>query len=431
MAKIHRIQKTYIDADTRKRVPILDDKGKQIYLPNWRARIEDHNGNRRFYTLSTDRKQAQKEADMIENREREIRQGLRPIPTHKDKASDRNTFEAMEEYLAWGNLQGGRKGRPWSPTHARDKRSALAWWLGGLKFKRIGEAKGCLSAVEKLLQEVAQAGRPDKRPGRNKPRKLSGKSLQTLACALKSFFEWCTATGRDYLDANPLENLGKFNTEPLVVRRNMSGEEIGRLLDAAPLYHRLLLEVGLCTGLRRGEMRALTPNHFDPEAKTLFIDAGVDKARVERHQRIPESLVVRLSEFIESGEAMKLYKRHYARRHHTSWIPEQPLLFVPMHASRTLARIAKKAGVELVTHKGKIDFHALRVAYINMLITSGADFKTILELSRHTAAYMTALYARAEDGLIDKAVESIGRRVIPTEHPDDDVSFGFALRMVQ
>jgi len=84
-----------------------------------------------------------------------------------------------------------------------------------------------------------------------------------------------------------------------------------------------------------------------------------------------------------------------------------------------------------VTHKGKIDFHALRVAYINMLITSGADFKTILELSRHTAAYMTALYARAEDGLIDKAVESIGRRIIPADHPDDDVSFGFALRMVQ
>lgn len=430
MATIFRTPRTRIDTSTGKRVRVTDNQGNTVYNPNWRTRVDDHRGNRRFYTLSTDKKQAQREADMIENREREMRQGLRPIPTRHDKASDQSIQDVMEEYLAWGNLQGGRKGRPWSPTHSRDKRSTLSWWLGELKFKTIGEAKGSLSAVEKLLQEVAQTGRPDKRPGHNKPRKLSGKSLQTLACALKSFFEWCTAKGRDYLDANPLESLGKFNTAPLVVRRNMSGEEIGRLLDAAPLYHRLLLEVGLCTGLRRWEMRMLTPSHFDPVAKTLFVDAGVDKARVERHQRIPESLAVRLSEFIKSGEAMKLYRRHYARRHHTSLIPEQPLLFVPMQASRTLARIARKAGVELRTFKGKIDFHALRVAYINMLITSGADFKTVLELSRHSAAYMTALYARAEDELIDKAVESVGERVIRVERLPDD-SFGFALRLVQ
>jgi site-specific recombinase XerD len=86
--------------------------------------------------------------------------------------------------------------------------------------------------------------------------------------------------------------------------------------------------------------------------------------------------------------------------------------------------------VELRTFKGKIDFHALRVAYINMLITSGADFKTVLELSRHTAAYMTALYARTEDDRIDKAVESVGERIISAKPLADD-SFGFALRLVQ
>ncbi len=116
MATIFRTPKTHIDIATGKRVLVTDDQGNTVYNPSWRTRIEDHRGNRRFFTLSTDKRQAQKEADMIENREREIRQGLRPAPTPKDKARDRDIRELMEEYLAWGNLQGGRKGRPWSPT---------------------------------------------------------------------------------------------------------------------------------------------------------------------------------------------------------------------------------------------------------------------------------------------------------------------------
>lgn len=428
MVAIFRIPKTYIDKATGRRLEVTDDSGKVVYNLHWRARIEDHRGKRRNYTLSTDKRQAQREADMIENREREIRQGLRPPPTSHDNADRRDIYEIAEEYLAWGNTQGGRKGHPWSPTHSRDKRSMLMWLLGELGFEQMGDVKGCLSLVEKVLRKVAKTGRPRKHSNDRNGKELTGKTLQTFVSTLNSFFIWCIE--RSHLSNNPLENIGEFNTTPKVIRRNMSSDEIDRVLSAAPLPHQVLLEVGLCTGFRRGELRALTVDHFDPVNKTLRIDEDVDKARVARHQRIPDRLVERLSAFIASGEAERLYHRHYNRRAHTSVIPERPLLFVPMHASRTLKRIARNAGVELVTNKGKIDFHALRVAYINMLIASKADFKTILELSRHTAAYMTELYARVQDEHIDKAVESVGDMVLLPDR-ESDISFGFALRLVQ
>lgn len=428
MAKVFRTSATRVDKATGKRVPVTDSKGSPVLNSTWRARIEDHRGIRRNYTLSTDKKQAQQQADMIENREREMRQGLRPLPTVQDKAGERDITEIADEYLEWGGAQGGRKGLPWSPTHSRDKRSMLLWQLNELGFTRLCEVQGCLPHVEKLLRNVAKTGRPGKSSERRQGKELTGKTLQTFACALKSFFAWCVT--RRYLDANPLEDMGKFNTAPRTIRRNMSGDEIDKLLMAAPLSHQVLLEVGLCTGLRRGELRSLTVHHFDPVNKTLRVDANVDKARVERQQRIPDRLVDRLTDFIASGEAKRMYRRHYNRKSHTSVVPEEPLLFVPEHASRTLKRIAQKAGVELVTAKGKIDFHALRLAYINLLIGLKTDFKTILELSRHTAAYMTALYARTQDENIDEAVESVGRLVLPPER-DSDVEFGFALRLVQ
>ena len=428
MAKVFRTRSTRKDKVTGKRILVTDSKGNPVWNPAWRARIEDHLGVRRNYTLSTDKKQAQQEADMIENKEREIRLGLRPLPTTLDKAAERSIHDIAEEYLAWGNAQGGRKGRPWSPTHSRDKRSMLLWWLGELGFKRLHEVKGCLPLAEKVLRNVAKTGRPDKRPNNRYGQKLAGKTLQTFICVLKSFFSWCRA--RSYLDHNPMENCAKFDTSPRTIRRNMTVDEIESLLSTAPLALRVLIETGLCTGLRRGEMRALTIDDFDPQRRILHINAMVDKARAARDHPIPERLVKILAEFMASGEAKRQYQRHYNRRKHTTKIPENPLLFVPEHASRSIKSIAKKAGIELVTKKGKIDFHALRVAYINMLIASKTDFKTILELSRHTAAYMTNLYARAQDEHIAEVVESVGKRVLPSDG-DSDISFGFSLRLVQ
>ena len=48
--------------------------------------------------------------------------------------------------------------------------------------------------------------------------------------------------------------------------------------------------------------------------------------------------------------------------------PKNPLLYVPSGPSRDLAKDLKAAGIPKHTPGGKVDFHACRVAYINMVL---------------------------------------------------------------
>ena len=47
--------------------------------------------------------------------------------------------------------------------------------------------------------------------------------------------------------------------------------------------------------------------------------------------------------------------------------PKGRLLYVPAHTAAVIYRDMKRAGVDKVTPLGKLDFHALRTAYINPL----------------------------------------------------------------
>ncbi len=425
MAKLFRTPKTLIDPDTGRRIPETDRDGNPVFTPHWHARIEDNMGRRRNFTLSANKAQAQKEADMIENREREIRMGLRPPPSPVEQAATRSANEILDEYFSWGAVQGGRKGRPWSKSHSRNKHTILPWWFAALAVKQLGDFAGCLAKVEKVLQKVATEGRPgDPKRAIRKP--LAGKTLQSFAGELGAFFSWCVT--RKYLGENPLDGISRFDVTPQVVRRALTVDELRRLLDAAPLYMRILVEVAICTGLRLGELGSLTIGHFDPEAATIRVDADHDKGRVLRHQLLPARLLEPLKEFIASGMARDMYRKHYGRRDANRDIPVAPLLFVPSHAARSLHIVADRAGVPWTTELGKMDFHALRVAYINLIIGTGADVKTAQTLARHSTPTMTMnVYGRAVDERMAKAVETLGDMIMSSDEDAEQPGFALAL----
>jgi hypothetical protein len=65
-----------------------------------------------------------------------------------------------------------------------------------------------------------------------------------------------------------------------------------------------------------------------------------------------------------------------------------------------------------MTDKGKLDFHALRTAYINFVLRSNVDPKTAQTMSRHATFDMTLnTYGREEEELCRAAAESVGRMV--------------------
>ena len=85
------------------------------------------------------------------------------------------------------------------------------------------------------------------------------------------------------------------------------------------------------------------------------------------------------------------------------------MVFVARDAAETLELDMGRAGLRKWGPGGKVDFHALRVAYITHVIESGADIKTAQTLARHCSPQLTlSIYAKARPERLRATVEAIG-----------------------
>lgn len=393
MATIFRTPKKHKDPLTGKQMKILGPDGKPIMSPKWRTVIFDHCGKRKAFTLTPNKRESQVQANMLEAREREIRNGLRPKPCKTTRLFD----DVYSEYMTWGRIRGGRGGAPWAAEFAVHKERVLLFWRNVLELERIGDIENSLQAVEIECHKQLSSGN-------------SGKTVSNKVQHLGAMLNWCEQRG--YLKNNPLAALGKFDITPTFIRRAMLVEEFKRLMIGCALHRRLLYEVAACSGLRSGELRKLEPKHLDSVAMMLRIDRKVDKGRKERRQPIPEMLAKRLAAFAKTGEAKRLYAESYrnqGKRRDKRKPPENPLLYVPCDPARSLRKDLEAVGIPYETGEGRLDFSALRTAYINFLMELGANIKTTQELARHaTAATTLNYYGRTRKDKNREVVEALG-----------------------
>jgi len=250
------------------------DKNGKPY-PNWRFWFMNYRGEREWGTGTPRRDQTLRMAQKLEQDHREVRLGYRPAPM--DSARDTKPFdEAVEEYLAWGETQGGRGGRPWGKTHAASRRRHLPFWRDRLGVRQVRDLEGTLARVERILRQLRAEGR-------------SGKTLANYAESLRAFTDWCLDRG--YLDEHPLKGLGGFDTTPQTQRRALTQDEVARLLHAAPKERRLLYAVAMSTGLRARELASLRVRHLDLENGGLRLDAAWTKNRKPGFQSVPRGLL--------------------------------------------------------------------------------------------------------------------------------------------
>ena len=146
------------------------------------------------------------------------------------------------------------------------------------------------------------------------------------------------------------------------------------------------------------------------------MDAAWTKNRKSGFQPLPRSLVEQLHVFAESGEPAQLYAHFYRRKDATLKAPKRPLLYVPSDPSRELGRILEAAGIPKDGPGGKIDFHGLRLAYINFVLESGVSVKEAQALARHATPDITMnIYGRTREDRLAKAVEEVASAVLPEE----------------
>ena len=374
----------------------------------------DKDGKRRWRMGTADRRETLAIARHLEAQHREVREQkqLREelgLPALDQEGNALGTYaEAVAQYLAWGNLQGGRGGRPWGKTHARNRKAQLAWWGEKLRLHLMRDLVGALPLVEQALVELRDEGEAPK----------PGKTLQNRAESIRAFCRWCV--DRSYLARDPLEKMRAFDTTPATRRRAATVDELRALLQAAPVHRRMLYEVAINTGLRANELRSLGAEHLVIDhgagVYALRLDAAWTKDRKGGLQPIPRDLAERLSGSVTLSEARTAYER--ARWKRWGALPEHPLLYVPTHTARDLGLDLKAAKVEKWTVEGKLDFHALRVAYDTLLFELGASVKEAQELMRHSTPHLTTnTYARVRRDNLAALAERIGCTLSP-DAPD-------------
>jgi integrase len=175
---------------------------------------------------------------------------------------------------------------------------------------------------------------------------------------------------------------------------------------------RLLWETALLSGLRANELRHLSIDHVDVEQGGLHLDASWTKNRRNDFLPLPRSLVHRLHTFAATGEAIQKYQQAYTGKEVPRRIPSRPLLYVPRDPARELDKDLQAAAIPKYTGEGKVDFHALRLAYINFVLESGASVKEAQALAQHATPAMTMnVYGRTRNERLVQTVERVGEMV--------------------
>jgi integrase len=372
---------------------------KPIRGGNYQGWFINATRKRQYFTGTHDRPDTLRMAQRLEDEHRQVRLGYRPAQESADRHKTRPIDEVINEYLEWGAAQGGLGGRPWSVLHAGKRRTHLTWWREGLGLATLADLGGVLPRMETELRGLQAKGK-------------AGKTIANYAEALTAFCDWSVQRG--FLAEDPLKALAPFDTTPQTRRRSMSQHEITRLLSACASHRRLLLETAFLSGLRVNELRNLTLDHLDTERPGLHLDAEWTKNRSPGFQPLPAQLAQRLSESAKSGEPGRLYEKFQARRDATRLIPTNPLLFVPTSLSRAFDADLKTAGIPKSTSAGKLDFHAIRLAYINLVLDSDLSARDAQALARHSTPNLTFnVYGRARDDRMAEAVEHMAARVLP------------------
>lgn len=350
-------------------------------LPEWRFKFKDRTGRWRSGKGWRDRRKTENHARDVEAEERAIFTGQKEAPTAFMENRCTPITELINAYLAWGRVQGGRGGRPWDDQNAALKETCLDEWVKLMDLRVI--ANITLERAEREVQKLLESG------------KLAPKSIELRVQHLKAFVNWCVERG--YIFRSPLAGRKlKIAAKVKTPHRQLTDEEVVKLLNASPPDRRLWYDVALQTGFRVNELRSLTVGDLDLFGPSLRLAAEHSKDRKEWRQPITRELADRLSALAKG-----------CRR-------EQPLLGIPGRtAGDRIADDFIAAGVKiLVDGVGKATWHSLRKVFINNVVKGGNDLKTIMTLARHSTATMSMeVYAAADSSRLREAQEAAVNRV--------------------
>ena len=212
---------------------------------------------------------------------------------------------------------------------------------------------------------------------------------QKRVSALKSFFRFLVRRG--HLLQDPAAALEMPRGEVRLPRVILTPDEARRVIEAAggksprELRDRAILETLYATGIRAGELIALTPQDVDTQERELRVVLG--KGRKGRLVPLTHPAARAIESYLAFGRA-KLLRQ-----------PVTPWLFVSDWGMRAhdstlnaiIQRYAKKAAV-----KKRVTCHTFRHSVATHLLKGHADIRHIQVLLGHRSLQSTQRYTRVE-----------------------------------
>ncbi len=148
---------------------------------------------------------------------------------------------------------------------------------------------------------------------------------------------------------------------------------------------RALLELLYATGIRVGELTALTPDSVDPENRLLLV---FGKGGKERLVPFGSFAGESLGAYMEGARCELLRRRKDAD-------PDFPALFLNRFGGRLSERSVRRILDKHVHRAGlahKISPHVLRHSFATHLLDAGADLRSVQELLGHASVSSTQIY---------------------------------------
>jgi integrase len=362
--------------------------------PNWIIAYTSDDGRRVERSSRTvDHRVAERIGNELEARVAERRAGLvDPRAEHFAAQARRPLAEHVGEFI--GILTAGGR----SPQHVSETMRSIERIHEAMAAQRIGDltASRVQEAVARLRVEPLPPTKPRKGDGLpERPLTRSARTVNKLLQAETAFVRWLVRDGR--LPSDPLLAVSRLNVQVdrKRRRRELTNEEIGKLLEAAengPEYRGLsgsdramLYRLALGTGFRASELASLTPAQFalEGEAPTVSVEACYSKHRKEDVQPIREDLAAALRPWL-------------AKRFRGA-----PVFATARLEEKTAAMLRfdlERAEVAVADSDGRVaDFHALRATFISAVVRSGATVKEAQALARHATPDLTfRVYAHVQ-----------------------------------
>ena len=257
--------------------------------------------------------------------------------------------------------------------------------LEGCGFTHYGEisASRVMEYLADLRKVTPANGDTPAKPG------ISVQTSNFYLQSVKQFGRFMVKDGR--ARENPVAHLDGLNVkiDRRHDRRNLTVTELTNLLTttlAGPVRHKLtgrrrvmLYRVAMETGLRRKELRTLTPGSFDFEVTTptVYVEAGRSKNGKTTVLPIRPEMAKELREWFRAagiGPADALW-------------PD-----LTNHTAKMLKADLEATGIAYVDDAGLFaDFHALRHSFISMLAAGNVHPKLAQRLARHSDINLTMM----------------------------------------